>query len=596
MLLLFLIITFEIQGQNKRTIDSLLSVSNTSTPDSNTVFNYIDIAWEYNGIVPAKSDSFARVAFNLATRINFMPGIAMSLYSLGENYYKQCNYTLALTYLFKSADFFEELGDNRRLGIVYTTIGSVFTDTKNLDKALDYNLKALFYKKQGGSKKSIALSYMNIGNVYHEKQEYNMALQYYFTSKKIVEEINDLRTLAQLYNNFGIIYRIQGKYKESLESYLKSLEIKKKAGSQRGLSVTYYNIGLLNNFLKKPADALQNFQFSLEYAEKVNSIEDIKNAYKGLSDSYAGIGDYRKAFENFQKFNVLSDSIYNIKNLEQFAEMQTKYETRKKEKEIEILTQEKQIQQYQTQQTIIIIISISTFFVLLLIIIMVTLNYRRQKRNRREIIRQIIETEEKERGHFAEDLHDGLGPLLSSISLYVNELSNEQLEKAKKEKITGVACELIDDAIASAKIIANNLTPGMLRDYGLLPAIESFCKKVNATLTLDISIDDKTGKKRYHNIIETTLYRVGLEMINNTVKYARAHSIRISLSEKNNILYFIYHDDGQGFDIEIKKNDIGKGLGLSNILNRINSINGKCEIISSPGKGFQAFLEIPLKY
>ena len=136
----------------------------------------------------------------------------------------------------------------------------------------------------------------------------------------------------------------------------------------------------------------------------------------------------------------------------------------------------------------------------------------------------------------------------------------------------------------------------MLRDYGLLPAIESFCKKVNATKTLEISIDDKTNGKRYHNIIETTLYRVGLEMINNTVKYAHAGNIQISLTEKSNILYFTYKDNGQGFDYEKKKNDINKGLGLNNMLNRVNSINGSCEIKSTPGNGFQAILEIPLKY
>lgn len=596
-LLFFFITVFcSVNGQNQRAIDSLISVSDPNNPDTNTVFNYIDIAWEYNNIIPAKSDSFGRLAFKLAVKIHFKEGIAMSLYVLGDNFYKQCNYTQALTYLFKSADFFEELSDNRRLGIVYTTIGSVFTDTRNLDKALYYNQKALQYKLKVGTKKSIALSYMNIGNVHYEKKNYPKALDYYFIAMDMIEKQKEEKVLAQLYNNIGIVYRNQGKHLQSLTYYFKSVELKKKTGSMRGIAVSYYNIGLLYNILNNPTEAIKYFSLSMQNAEKIKSIEDIKNASKGLSDSYAKTGDYKNAYLFFQKFNTLSDSIYNIKNLEKFAEMETKYETKKKDKDIEILIAEKEIQRYQTRQTIILITSISAFFVLLLIITMVSLNFRRQKRNRRDTIRHIIETEEKERRHFAEELHDGLGPLLSSISLYVNELANEKLEKEKKDKITGVACELIDEAIASAKLIANNLTPGMLRDYGLLPAIESFCKKINATQTLNILIDDKTDKKRYHNIVETTLYRVALEMINNTLKYACADKIQISLVEKSNTLYFDYIDNGRGFDLEVKKSDMNKGLGLNNVYNRIKSVNGKCVMTSEPGKGFGAQLEIPLKY
>ena len=141
--------------------------------------------------------------------------------------------------------------------------------------------------------------------------------------------------------------------------------------------------------------------------------------------------------------------------------------------------------------------------------------------------------------------------------------------------------------------MANNLTPTTLKDFGLTQAIEAFCRKANSSETLQILINDKTNKKRYHNIIETTLYRVALEMINNSFKYADAKMIKINLIEKHKTLYYEYSDDGKGFNFEKTLIDPDKGLGISNMINRTQSVNGKWELKSSIGNGFSACIEIP---
>ena len=214
-----------------------------------------------------------------------------------------------------------------------------------------------------------------------------------------------------------------------------------------------------------------------------------------------------------------------------------------------------------------------------------------KKQNQKNIVKAIIQTEEKERANFSKELHDGLGPLLSTIKLYL-QCSERPKAPTSREEIIHQAEEIIEEALTTVKEISNRLSPHLLINYGLNSAIKNFISKLEETS--DIKIDFITNvSRRLSNEMEAALYRAVIECINNTIKHARATSIDILLDDTGNQLHLEYRDDGIGFDLDetLSKN---KGLGLYNLQNRIETIGGKINLVSSPGMGVNYQINVNL--
>jgi len=205
-----------------------------------------------------------------------------------------------------------------------------------------------------------------------------------------------------------------------------------------------------------------------------------------------------------------------------------------------------------------------------------------KKMLQKNTMKTIIQTEEKERSRFSKELHDGLGPLLSTIKLYLKWSERHSRNKAHKE-IIEKAGEIVEEALVTVKEISNKLNPMILTNFGLEEAVSSFVQKLKETSRLNIFFDSNM-KKRMDIETEATLYRVIIECINNTLKYARAKNIGITIKEDESQINVRYRDDGIGFNInEMLLNH--QGLGLNNIMNRLQNIGGKAELKSEAGKG-----------
>jgi signal transduction histidine kinase len=218
-----------------------------------------------------------------------------------------------------------------------------------------------------------------------------------------------------------------------------------------------------------------------------------------------------------------------------------------------------------------------------------------RERAERKVLTAIISTEEKERRRFAEDMHDGLGPMLSTIKLYVNELNSDDISRAEKDDYVNYINQLIDDAVSDIRTMSNNLTPRVIHEYGLISAIEEFCKSIARTQKLSIRFRKPKIKPEAGKHIEINLYRIVNELLNNTIKHAEAKSVDLSISIKGKNLIFNYMDDGKGFNYSLQKAR-SKGEGINNIITRVKSVNGSAKIFSGVGKGFKIMIEIPLKY
>lgn len=214
-----------------------------------------------------------------------------------------------------------------------------------------------------------------------------------------------------------------------------------------------------------------------------------------------------------------------------------------------------------------------------------------KKESTRKIFDTIIETEERERQRYSHELHDGLGPIMSTIKLYFQLLA-EDPETEQKVIIISRVGSCIDEAIQTIKEISYNLSSSVLNSFGVIPGIHNFINRLNETKKLRINLNTNV-ERRFDKNTEITIYRILTELINNTLKYANASRTDINLhySEKDLLLRLEYTDNGSGFDLEevLSKRT---GLGLSNIYQRVKTLNGEINIISSPGNGIQVSIEL----
>ncbi len=213
-----------------------------------------------------------------------------------------------------------------------------------------------------------------------------------------------------------------------------------------------------------------------------------------------------------------------------------------------------------------------------------------RKENESRVLSAIVRTEENERLNFSKELHDGLGPLLSSVKMAISASRKDENPEINEEVLTN-AGKLIDESIMSLKEISNKLSPHVLNNFGLKKALKSFISKLpnieNPSINLDTNIDDR----RFNYNVEVVLYRVICELISNSLKHSRAMNVYISLMYDEQAIALDYLDDGIGFDSEILELS-EKGMGFSNIRSRIKSLNGTFDIYSMPNEGVRVNVKI----
>ncbi len=206
----------------------------------------------------------------------------------------------------------------------------------------------------------------------------------------------------------------------------------------------------------------------------------------------------------------------------------------------------------------------------------------------KNILNATIQAEEKERERIAREIHDGVSPMLSAIKNYAQSLGKFQNKEVLKELQKQLE-STVTGTVECLSEISNNLSPHVLRNFGLNAAIQNFINKISDLKEIKLKLNC-TSNQRFDINIETAIFRVTTELINNTLKYSNANSITINIDLRKSIDYE-YFENGEGFDFE---NIIrhSKGMGLKNIISRVEALNGEFNIKSS--NGVKVHISIPL--
>jgi len=204
----------------------------------------------------------------------------------------------------------------------------------------------------------------------------------------------------------------------------------------------------------------------------------------------------------------------------------------------------------------------------------------------------IIETEEKERKRIAQDLHDSVSQTMSAAKINLTVVGGElQFINEEQRKRYQKAIRLVDDGFKEVRTISHNMMPWALLETGLSLVIKQFIENIEND-TISINFFSKGFEEHFDDTIETILYRVLQECVNNVMKHAGASRLDISLMRDEENISLTIEDNGKGFDMSDPDRYVG--MGLKNMQARISFLKGKIELDSTPGKGTLVSVYIPV--
>jgi signal transduction histidine kinase len=238
-----------------------------------------------------------------------------------------------------------------------------------------------------------------------------------------------------------------------------------------------------------------------------------------------------------------------------------------------------------------------SFFIIVGVILIRELFYSLKRadidrlRSEKKVITAIINTEENERKRFAKDLHDGLGPLMSTVKMSLSAL-DERIKDPSGTVILNNTNHLVNEAINTLKDISNNLSPHVLSNFGLSSALSAFVAKINQTKAIEIDFKSNMENIRLESEKEVVVYRAACELLNNSIRHSGASRIEIELNKHEKFITLHFCDNGRGFDTSTLEGEDAKGMGLPNIETRVKSVDGAFILESTPGKGTSALIKI----
>ncbi|MBL4587297.1 MAG: PAS domain-containing protein [Flavobacteriales bacterium] len=214
-----------------------------------------------------------------------------------------------------------------------------------------------------------------------------------------------------------------------------------------------------------------------------------------------------------------------------------------------------------------------------------------ERNEERAIMSAVLKGQEQERKRLGAELHDGIGQILSAISLNVSQVKENINLKDKKEVLDELyVLDLkIQTVIKEVRTISHGLMPEVLESFGLKEAIRQVCDGLQNNVGIIVRFDHVDMEERYDSSIEVSLYRITQELLNNIQKHASCSNVFVSLMDYGETLNLSIEDDGIGFEQKTETN----GIGLKNVASRVKMLGGEIDIESAENSGSLINIEIP---
>jgi tetratricopeptide (TPR) repeat protein len=275
--------------------------------------------------------------------VAYEPGVAEAYTNKGIVYTWMGKYPEALEFHLKALPIFESHNLVRKKIGVYENIGLIYYQQSEWTEAIHHFRIALDFMGQSGDSVNYAGSLMNIGAVYFQRGDQDTAVLYMEQAANVFEGVNDLKSAALVYNNLGAVFGSAGDFEKALPYIESSLRIKIAMGNKKGIASGYGNLASLMQGEKRYEEALAYVDSSYVIALEIGALDDQLNALRLYYSTYDMMGRHDSALSYLEQFSSLNDSILSQESKDQVAELSAKYDSEKKEREIELLEKDKEL-------------------------------------------------------------------------------------------------------------------------------------------------------------------------------------------------------------------------------------------------------------
>jgi signal transduction histidine kinase len=595
---------------SKIDIDSALHYGGKATVESKKLNDSTLMAQVYSdiGAVYFIKGDFVNSKLNYLTAYkirklrNDVKGVAKINNNLANIYEKTHQYKQAMTSFLEALEYFESVKDEKNVSIIKGNIGLIHLKLKNYPKALKYISDVIRYQEKNNFKEELCVSCLNLGNVYLHMQDTINALKFYDKSVKACTEVGNKKGISSGFNNIASIKSEQKKSKDALVLYQKSKQVREELHSDLDKANFDLNLALEFTTNKKYKEAKKLLLSTKPFFEQTNHNEKLQKNYKSLITVYSYLNKPDSVDYYLDKLAVLDEQLLVSKAEKQTAELETKYQTEKKERllqksKAEIATRELEIRKKETQFLILGLISLA-------LLVIVYLVYRQQKLKNKQQEQEFelksaiakIETQNKlqeQRLDISRDLHDNIGSQLTFIISSVDNIKYAfDIQNAKLDsKLSGIS-NFAKSTIIELRDTIWAMNKSEITFEDLQARIHNFIEKAQEAkeeIQFNFAVDASLKNIKFTSVEGMNLYRTIQEAINNSIKYANPKNITISIKPSENIILITIVDDGHGFD----KENTEFGNGIHNMRKRISDINGLFDIQSSIETG--TVIEVKLK-
>lgn len=580
--------------------------------DTALIRHSLNLAGSFRNHHPDSMLFYSENARDLSIRIRSEKHLSQAYQMLADYYKMNEDYGKATENLLNALKIEERQKNTVQIARLYDELGDIYCVMEKFQRSMNYYNRSLeIYRKKSDSI-SIARLLYHIGKLHglreycenrtvaQKREDYYTAISFFRESQGIYERHKSNAGLSAVYLNYASVYNRLEKPDKALPFVLQAMQHYKKENDADGIATSLYTLAITYRRLKQYDRSIASFRETIDFGTKNHITEGLQFVYEALGQAYEEAGDYKNSLRSYKKYMILRDSIYNNEKSRQIFELETKYQSEKKERQILALTLEKKRKQLYVYLllSVLVILSLGGVYIVYrtrsrAVIAEQKSLINEQKLKEMEKERQLIAVhavlhgEESERSRLARDLHDGLGGLLSGLKLSLNSMKGNILLSEKNVGQFNHAVDLLDTSMKELRRVAHNMMPEALTKFGLREALTDFCAGLDNSGP-EIQFRFYGKEKRLDHNYEINLYRIAQELINNAIKHANASLIIIMVVQEEDRIHLTVQDNGTGFN----PSDVdGEGMGIANIRSRTESLNGKLEIFSEPEKGTEINVE-----
>lgn len=503
--------------------------------------------------------------------------------NLGTLYQQKGVYEKGLKCLLEAARHLEKSDPSDNLAMCYNTIGSLYHDVDETESALNFHYRALDVWTLRGNKRSMAFSYNNIGSVYLTRNHLDSALMNFRKSLKIKREINDASGEGISLNNIGEVLIKKGHLREAEKMLKQALAIRIQTKQKKGQVSSRTNLAEIYIRQGNYAAAEHELVLSEEMATSLALLVSLKDIYELQVQLNQKRGYLVKALDYSRKLLVVKDSLLNQDKAKSVAEMQTRYESLKKEDRIALLEKEGllQIVELERRQTLILSMALAMILILI-IVVLIYYNLRTVRKNKVHIELLLKELHHR--------VKNNLQILSSLLSLQSQQLTDDHAIKAVKSS---------ESRINAMALIHRKL---YTVDQNRTIDIKEYITELIQYLVYSYGYHEKNFKLDLEiteiNIDVDKAIPLGLilnELISNAFKHAYQNQPNPSL------IINLAYPDAHELDICIRDNGAGmqavdgkqrKTFGMKIVSTLIKELKGNLDVKSDNGTTYH--LQIPI--